>query len=90
MSGITPHQAIQLKLAELDTALKSAHPSMPSLLQTIHRDLQNDPDTVTLLTPGEMAIFVGGLAKQTEQTIQTSMLTGGKGKSMKNVGVDDV
>ena len=88
--SLTPHQSISLKIAELDAALKSAHPSMPVLLQYILRNLQNDPETTTLLTAEEVATFVRGLSKQVDVVISTSMLSGGKGKSLKKIGVDDV
>lgn len=90
MSAITPHQAISIKLTELDQALKSAHPTMPALLQQIHRALSNDAETTTLLTSEEVAILVRGLSKQVDAVIQTSMLSGGKGKSLKKMTADDV
>ena len=87
---MTPHETIQLKIAELEAALLGAHPSMPSLLQIIIRDLQADPEVVTLLTSEDRSRIVAGLVKQTGAQITESMMSGGKGKSLKKIGVDDV
>lgn len=87
---MTPHETISLKIAELDAALKAAHPAMPTLLQIILRDLQADPEVVTLITPEERSQIVAGLIKQTDTQITASMMSGGKGKSLKKISVDDI
>jgi hypothetical protein len=87
---MTPHQIIQLKITELQEALISSHPSMPTLLRDIHQSLKQDPDVVTILSAEEVAIIVSGLSKQTQTTIATSILSGSKGKSLKKISVDDI
>lgn len=87
---MTPHETISLKITELTSALTTAHPSMPSLLQVILRDLQNDPEVVTLLQREQVAQIVAGLMKQTATEITVSMTAGNKGKTLKKVGVDDI
>ena len=56
---------LKLKLAELEEALLSAHPNMPSLLATIHGQLKKDPEQVTLLSEDEIGIIVRGLSRHT-------------------------
>lgn len=58
-------EEIQMKIAELQDALLNAHPTMPLLLRDIHKKLQADPATVTLLSEEDIAIIVSGLKKQT-------------------------
>ena len=87
---MTPHEAIALKIAELDISIKESTPRMTSLLREIHQNLSQDPDIVTLLTPPEVAIIVAGLSKQTNTTIMTSVISGKKGKSDKSLSLDDI
>lgn len=58
-------EEIQMKIAELQEALLNAHPTMPLLLRDIHKKLQSDPATVTLLSEEEISIIVSGLKLQT-------------------------
>ena len=88
--SISAHTEISIKIAELDEALKLAHPQMPTLLRTIHRNLQLDPEIVTLLSPQEVATIVKGLSVQTNTTITTSIVSGSKGKSLKKISMDDI
>lgn len=87
---MTPHQAIQMKIAELNEALLSAHPTMPTLLRDIHQNLKLDPELTTLLTAGEVSIIVRGLSVQTQTTITTSILSKSKGKASSKISVDDI
>jgi len=57
--------ALQEKVAELSAALLSKHPTMPSLLQTIHKTLRQYPEQVTVLSPQELNVVVEGLKVQT-------------------------
>ncbi len=81
---------IQMQIAELESALLSAHPSLPTLLQQIHRAIKQDPEQVTLLTEDEIGVIVNGLKHQTQTAIATSISSGKKGKSIKSIGVDDL
>ncbi len=56
---------IKMNIAELETALLSAHPEMPVLLQKIHKKLQDDPDVVTLLDESEIEVIINGLKSVT-------------------------
>lgn len=86
-------KATQVKeqIAQLQQALVSANPGMPTMLRTIHSALRNDPDTVTLLTDDEVGILVAGLMKQSNATIAAGAV---KKKStsaaLKNIGLDDL
>jgi len=87
---MTPHEIIALKIQELYASVQQTLPNMPTLLRDIHSNLKTDPELVTLLTPDEVSIIVSGLSKQTQTTITTSILSGGKGKSLKKISVDDI
>lgn len=86
----TSHIEISIKISELEDCLKQSHPSMPELLRDIHRNLQQDPEIVTLLTPLEVSIIVKGLSVQTQTTITTSIISGSKGKALKKISLDDI
>lgn len=86
----TSHMEIAIKISELEDAIKQAHPMMSTLLRDIHRNLQQDPEIVTLLSPEEVSIIVKGLSIQTQTTITTSIVSGTKGKAMKKMTLDDI
>lgn len=90
---MSPHEAIALKIVELETAILTAHPTLPVLLSQIHANLKSDPDIVTLLDPAEVAIIVRGLEIQTKTTIATSIVKEGKGadkKKLAQISLDDI
>ena len=87
---MTPAEILTTKLDELHAAILSSHPSMPTLLQQIHRNLQQDPEQVTLLTTEQVAIIIQGLSKQTQTEIVTAIISGGKGKALSKVSLDDI
>ena len=53
------------KVAALQEAILSKHPTLPTLLQEIHRTLKAQPENVTLLEDEEIRIIVSGLEIQT-------------------------
>lgn len=63
---------IKEKLASLEEALLSSHPTLPVILRDIHSSLKKDPDVVTLLTEEECATLVRGLKEQTATEIATA------------------
>lgn len=81
---------LQMQVAELEAAILSAHPSMPMLLQQIHRAVKADPEQVTLLTEEQIGVIVNGLSKQTQTFIATSLATKKTGKSIKSIGISDL
>jgi DNA polymerase III psi subunit len=87
---MTPHEILSIKIAELQQSVQASLPNMPTLLRDIHANLKLDPEIVTLLSPEQVSIIVAGLSKQTSTTITTSILSGGKGKSLKKISVDDI
>lgn len=87
---MTPHESMSLKIAELSVSVRATLPNMPTLLRDIHTILKNDSDLVSVLSPEEVGIIVSGLAAQTQTTITNSVLSGGKGKSLKKISVDDI
>ncbi len=70
---MTPHEQIREEILSLQSAIHSQHPSMPALLQKIHRQLKNDPEVVTLLEESEIQIIVSGLQRQTQTTLVSSL-----------------
>lgn len=66
------------KVASLEAALLSAHPSMPLLLRDIHTALRAQPENVTLLSEEEISILVRGLEKQTGVYLAESVSKGSK------------
>lgn len=81
---------IKEKIQALQDALLSQHPTMPTLLQEIHKNLKANPDTVTLLTEQEICTIVSGLKKQTQTEIVTAALKSPTKKSIKNMTVADL
>lgn len=83
------------KVARLQEALLSSHPSMPVLLRDIHTHLRKDPEIVTLLTEDEIGCIVNGLKKQTQTEIVTApakktSATAGLKKALKGAGSSSV
>lgn len=81
------------RIYALDKALLAKHPAMDSLLQTIHRNLQKDPELIHLLKPEERAMIFAGLKNKTQTVIvqETVKSAGsGKNKGLKNIGLEDM
>jgi hypothetical protein len=81
-------ESIAMKIAELDSLIKSAHPRMPMLLRDIHTILKNDPDNVTLLSESDIGIIVSGLKLQTKTVITAAALS--KKTSLKKTTLADL
>lgn len=64
---------VREKLAQLEEALLSATPNMPTILRDIHRNLKADPDIVTILSEQECSILVQGLKKVTATEIASTV-----------------
>ena len=86
----TTAEQIKSKIIELEEALLSQHPTMPVLLQTIHKQLKENPDVVTLLAPEEVAVIVNGLKHQTRTEIVTAAIKSPSKKSIKSMTLDDL
>ncbi len=87
---MTPHEQIQSNILELQQALIAAHPTMPTLLRTIHASLKANPDVVTLLTPEEIGIVVTGLKRQTNIEIISKATPASKKAKMATISTDDL
>jgi hypothetical protein len=61
----TSASEVQDKIQELQERLLSQHPTMPVLLQTIHKLLKQQPDNVTLLSDEQIGVIVSGLLRHT-------------------------
>ena len=59
------HEAI----ANLQQLILTAHPTLPVLLRTIHKQVRDDPELVTILSEEELGIIVNGLKVQTNTEI---------------------
>lgn len=80
---------INMKIAELQEMILSAHPRMPLLLKDIHTILRNDPDNVTILSEEEIGIIVSGLKKQTSTELASTVLKKSS-KSLSKTTADDL
>ena len=82
----TPTQAFELreKVAALSAVILSKHPTMPTLLQQIHKTIKAYPEQITILTEEEIRVIVSGLEVQT-QTFIVQQTVGSKGKSSKSI-----
>ncbi len=80
---------LQQQVAELEQAILSAHPTLPTLLQQIHRNLKADPEAVTLLSEEQIGVIVNGLSRQTQTAIATSISTKKSGKASSKLTLDD-
>lgn len=79
---------IKERIAQLQDAILSTHPSLPIILKDIHTLLKGDPACVTLLEEDEIAAIVSGLKKQTLTEITQATLK--KKTSLKNVSLADL
>jgi len=95
MNAVTTIQSSQAyeireKLMQLEQALLTADPDMPKYLRTIHRQLKDDAELVTILTEEECSILVRGLKKQTGTEIATKAATKPAKKSLKLISLADL
>ena len=85
-------ELLKVKTAELQAALLSKHPSMPSLLKTIHETLRQYPENVTLLSEADIQAVVQGLSVITKQEFAATLSKPAASKSVaakiKNLGVN--
>lgn len=83
---------IREKVAELDARIKGSLPGLPVLLQEIHKQLQKDPELITILSDEELGVIVAGLEKQTKTEIVSSSvaITAAKKKLKAGVSMDDI
>ena len=69
---MTPHEQISSEILRLQEMLLAQNPAMPTLLRTIHKELQANPDVVTLLAEEEIASIISGLEKFTKTELVTA------------------
>lgn len=82
-------EEIKAKLQELELTLISLHPSMPSLLQKIHKQLKNDPAIVTIMSEDDIAILFRALEFQTA-TVLMEVVAKPKQKKLKDLTEADL
>ena len=70
MGNYVLHESIA-KLAEL---ILTAHPTLPVLLKTIHKQIAADPELAIILSEEEIGIIVNGCKLQTKTEITTSVI----------------
>lgn len=81
---------VQEKLAQLEQALLTQTPEMPTLLRSIHSLLKKDASIVTLLSESECSILVQGLKKQTNTVIATKAVKKAKSKAASKITLSDL
>lgn len=88
---MTQADQVRENIAKLQEALLTAHPTMPILLQQIHRQLKDDPALVTVISEEEIGVIVSGLSTHTGVLLQAAeKAKGSKKGSLKNLGLDDI
>ena len=80
------HEAI----ANLSNLILTAHPTLPVLLRTIHKQLREDPELVTILSEDEVGIIVNGLKKVTNTEIAASTVKSSTTAKLKKKGTLNV
>lgn len=85
-------EQITQRISELQTKMQEKAPGYESLLQVIHRNLVNDPEVVTLLSPEQIGVIFAGLSQMKGIVIAEAA---GKnktasGKKLKDVGLGDL
>lgn len=85
---------IQLRIAQLEQAMKAAMPNAPELLKEVHTALREYPDSVHLISSSERATIVQACAQQAAINIQIQNKKSGRssatGKKLKDVTEDDI
>ena len=76
-------------IESLRIAIHEVHPTMPQLLQTIWKQLKDNPDCVTILKPEQIAVIVQGAEIQTNIKIAEG-ITKPRASKKKVLTVDDV
>lgn len=67
-------QQLVAKIAQLQDALLTANPLMPSLLREIHTALQKDEELTYILKEDQINAVVNGLEKQTQVKIVSEIV----------------
>lgn len=80
---------LTMKIASLQEAILTVHPTLPILLKEIHTLLKNDPAVVTVLSESDISIIVSGLKKQTATEISQAALKK-TSKSLSKTTADDL
>lgn len=76
-------------IESLRIAIHDVHPTMPQLLQTIWKQLKDNPDCVTILKPEQIAVIVQGAEIQTNIKISEG-ISKPRASKKKALTVDDV
>lgn len=76
-------------IESLKLAIHEVHPTMPQLLQTIWKQLKDNPDCVTILKPEQIAVIVQGAEIQTNIKISEG-ISKPRASKKKVLTVDDV
>lgn len=78
------------KLRELEQALISLHPSMPILLQKIHKQLKADPAIVTIMNEDDIAIIFRALESHTNTKLMEVNIKKSPKKKGSELTADDL
>jgi len=87
---MTPAEQISSAILELQEKLLAQHPTMPVLLRTIHKELQANPDVVTILKDEERAVIIAALEKFTKTELVANTKNLSKNKAIKSMTLLDL
>ena len=87
-SVVQSEHSLSMKLAELETALKTGDPQFSYRLRDIHQTLRTDPEIVTILSEEEIGLIVAGCCKHTDITIVAASSKSKTGKKSQPITAD--
>lgn len=80
------------KVAALQASILAKHPSLPTLLSEIHKNIKANPEQITLLSEEDIGIIVNGLEIQTKTFLMSTVSKPAAAKSsiakIKQLGLD--
>lgn len=92
MSTPAPGYELREKVAALQATILAKHPTMPSLLSEIHKNIKANPEQITLLSEEDISTIVNGLEIQTKTFLMSTVSKPAAAKSsmakIKQLGLD--
>lgn len=87
---MTPIELIRMQIAKIDEHLGDKSQKLPYLLKEIRESLQQDDETVSLLTEEEIGIIVKGMSQAANIAVGKSLVKKTKASDLKNISIDSL